>query len=112
MATSRVSITEDIKSNLGAATKNALSKEQMIAVDGDGTNENPGINANNRLIWGQVFFWPEARVFGHDRDVLWNDTQVCETRADYDRFRKAVGEFYKEWKNTAYDLSIKYYLKM
>lgn len=99
---------EWIKSNLEAATRNVLTKEQMTAIDGDGTDENPGINANNRLIWGQVFFWPEARVFGHDRDVLWNDTQVFETRADYDRFRKAVGEFYKVWKDTAFDLPIRY----
>ena len=99
---------EWIKSNLEAATKNALSKEQFEAIDGDGTDENPGINANNRLIWGQVFFWPEARVFGHDRDVLWNDTQIFETKADYDKFRNAVGEFYKVWKNTAVELSIKY----
>lgn len=99
---------EWIKSNLEAATKNALTKEQLILIDGDGTDENPGINANNRLIWGQVFFWPEARVFGHDRDVLWNDTQIFETRADYERFRKAVGNFYKVWKETAYDLPVRY----
>jgi len=99
---------EWIKSNLGAATKNFLSNEQFEAIEGDDTDENPGINANNRLIWGQVFFWPEARVFGHDRDVLWNDTQVFETRTDYDRFRKAVAEFYKVWKDTAVDLPIKY----
>ena len=99
---------EWIKSNLGAATENVLSKEQFEAIDGDGTDENPGINANNRLIWGQVFFWPEARVLGHDRDVLWNDTQVFETRTDYDRFRKTVGELYNVWKDTAVDLPIKY----
>jgi diketogulonate reductase-like aldo/keto reductase len=99
---------EWIKSNLEAATINALSKEQFEAIDGDGTDENPGINTNNRLIWGQVFFWPEARVFGHDRDVLWNDTQVFETPADYDRFRKAVGKFYSVWKDTAVNLPIKY----
>jgi len=97
-----------IKSNLEAATKNVLSKEQMMAIEGDGTDEFPGINANNRLIWGQVFFWPEARVFGHDRDILWNDSQIFETRADYDQFRKAVGDFYKIWKETAVDLQIKY----
>lgn len=98
---------EWIKSNLNAATKNVLSKEQFEAIDGDGTEENPGINSNNRLIWGQVFFWPEARVLGHDRDMLWNDTQIFETRSDYDRFKKAVAEFYKVWKDTAYKLPIK-----
>jgi len=99
---------EWIKSNLEAATKNTLSDEHFASINGDGTVEKPGINANNRLIWGQVFFWPEARVLGHDSDVLWEDTQVFKTRADYDRFRKAVGEFYKVWKDTAVDLRIKY----
>ncbi len=99
---------EWIKTNLEAATENILSKEQYEDIDGDGTEENPGINTNNRLIWGQVFFWPEARLLGHDRDVLWNDNQVFENRADYDRFRKAVGEFHQVWKNTAVDLPIKY----
>jgi len=99
---------EWIKSNLEAATKNALSLEQMITIEGDGSDENPGINSNNRLIWGQVFFWAEARLLGHERDVLWNDTQIFETRADYSRFRKAAGDFYKVWKNNAVDLQIKY----
>ncbi len=99
---------EWIKSNLETATKNSLSDLQMITISGDGTNENPGINANNRLIWGQVFFWPEAQLLGHDRDVLWNDTQVFETFADYNRFKKAVGRFYQAWKETAVDLPLKY----
>jgi len=99
---------EWIKSNLEASTRNALSLEQMIALEGDGSDENPGINANNRLIWGQVFFWPEAHLLGHERDVLWNDTQIFETRADYARFSKAVGDFYKVWKDTAVDLQKKY----
>ncbi len=99
---------EWIKSNLEASTKNALNLEQMIAIEGDGSDENPGINSNNRLIWGQVFFWPEARLLGHERDVLWNDTQIFETRADYARFSKEVGDFYKVWKDTAVDLQIKY----
>jgi hypothetical protein len=97
---------EWIKSNLEAATKNALSQKQFEAINGDGTPVNPGINTNNRLIWGQVFFWPEARLFGHDRDALWNDTQIFETKADYDRFRKAAGEFYHVWKDTAVDLPV------
>lgn len=99
---------EWIKSNLEAATKNVLSSEQMNEIEGDGSDLNPGIDANNRLIWGQVFFWPEARVLGHDRDVLWSDTQIFETREDYGKFRKAVGVFYNEWKRTAVDLKIKY----
>ena len=81
---------EWIKSNLMAATRNSLNQKQFEAINGDGTPENPGINTNNRLIWGQVFFWPEARLFGHDRDALWNDTQIFETRADYDKFSKAA----------------------
>ncbi|HYW96082.1 MAG TPA: aldo/keto reductase [Bacteroidales bacterium] len=96
-----------IKANLETATTNKLSKEQFEAINGNGTLNNPGINTNNRLIWGQVFFWPEACLFGHDRDVLWNDTQIFETREDYDRFRKAAAEFYDVWKNTAVDLNLK-----
>lgn len=97
-----------IRNNLEAATTNALSSEQMKAIDGDGTDEHPGINTNNRLIWGQVFFWPEARLLGHDRDMLWNDTQIFKTKADYSRFSEAAGEFYKIWKETAVDLPIHY----
>jgi len=97
---------EWIKSNLVAATRNALGQKQFEAINGDGTQENPGINTNNRLIWGQVFFWPEARLFGHDRDALWNDTQIFETRSDYNRFSKAASEFYKVWKATAVDLPL------
>lgn len=99
---------EWIKSNLQTSIKNVLSKEQFEAIDGDGSEENSGIDANNRLIWGQVFFWPEARLTGHDRDVLWNDTQVFETKADYEKFKKAAGEFYKVWKATSVDLPLKY----
>ena len=97
-----------IRSNLHSSLKNRLSSEQMIAIEGDGTDENIGIDANNRLIWGQVFFWPEARILGHDRDALWNDTQIFETRSDYNKFRKAVGEFYQIWKETAFDLPKNY----
>lgn len=97
---------EWIKSNLASSVKNTLNKEQFEAINGDGTVENPGINSNNRLIWGQVFFWTEARILGHDRDVLWNDTQVFETVQDYEKFKKATAEFYKAWKATAVDLKI------
>ena len=99
---------EWIRSNLEAATRNSLSKDQFEAIDGDGTDAHPGINANNRLIWGQVFFWPEARLLGHDRDVLWNDTQIFETRSDYEKFKIAAGDFYTSWKETAVDLPIQY----
>jgi diketogulonate reductase-like aldo/keto reductase len=99
---------EWIKSNLETAVSDRLSKTQFEAINGDGTETYPGINANNRLIWGQVFFWPEARLLGHDRDVLWNDTQVFETRADYERFKQAAGDFYRIWKDTAVDLNLSY----
>ena len=48
--------------NLKAATGDLLTPEQMLRISGDGTAENPGIDANNRLIWGQVFLWPEADI--------------------------------------------------
>lgn len=99
---------EWIRSNLETATSDRLSKTQFEAIDGDGSEAHPGINANNRLIWGQVFFWPEARLLGHDRDVLWNDTQVFETRGDYEKFKRAAGVFYNTWKETAVDLNIRY----
>ena len=49
-----------IQGNLQAATEDLLTPEQMLRISGDGTAERPGIDANNRLIWGQVFLWPEA----------------------------------------------------
>lgn len=97
-----------IKSNLETATTNLLSKDQFERIDGDGTVDNPGINANNRLIWGQVFFWPEARLLGHQRDVLWNDNQIFETMSDYQSFKSACEVFYKNWKSNAVDLPLDY----
>jgi len=73
-----------ILDNLKAATEDILSPEQMTRISGDGTPEAPGIDANNRLIWGQVFLWPEA---DGDWRVLWNDSQVFETMDDYQRFK-------------------------
>ena len=95
-----------IKSNLSSATKNALSEAQFTLIDGDNTDKNPGINTNNRLIWGQVFFWPEAKYLGHPRDILWNDTQIFETMIDYDHFRKSAGDFYNTWKERAVDMPL------
>lgn len=100
--------TDWIKSNLESSTKDWLTKEQLLAIDGDGTDANLGINANNRLIWGQVFFWPEAKILGHTRDVLWNDTQVFETAMDYENFQKGFAKFYKIWNESAVDLPLKY----
>lgn len=72
--------------NLKAAAEELLSAEQMLRISGDDTPAHPGIDANNRLIWGQVFLWPEA---DGDWRVLWNDSQVFETRANYKTFKTA-----------------------
>lgn len=101
---------EWILSNLETSTANLLSKVQFELIDGDGTVAHPGIDANNRLIWGQVFFWPEARLLGHQRDVLWNDTQVFEKHDDYQRFRDAAQQFFSEWKGCAVELQLQYKL--
>ena len=86
-----------ILENLTAATGDLLTPEQMRRISGDGTPENPGIDANNRLIWGQVFLWPEA---DGDWRVLWNDSQVFRTRADYARFKASWEAHYKVWQET------------
>ena len=75
-----------IKSNLESATRDLLSEEQLLRLCGDGTPGNDGIDANNRLIWGQVFLWPEA---DGDWRVLWDDSQVFETRKGYAKFKVA-----------------------
>lgn len=87
-----------IRENLTVAVEDVLSNEQMLKISGDETDEHPGIDANNRLIWGQVFLWPEALG---DWRVLWNDSQVFETREDYKRFKKSFQEHYKVWQETA-----------
>lgn len=79
-----------IRDNLRAGTEDLLSPEQMLRISGDGTAEHPGIDANNRLIWGQVFLWPEA---DGDWRVLWDDSQVFETRAAYAEFKEAYHAF-------------------
>jgi alcohol dehydrogenase (NADP+) len=84
--------------NLSAAMKDFLTPEQMLAISGDDTFEHPGIDANNRLIWGQVFLWPEALG---DWRVLWNDSHVFETRAAYEKFKKSFADHYAVWKETA-----------
>jgi diketogulonate reductase-like aldo/keto reductase len=75
-----------ILENLKAAAEDLLTPEQMLRISGDATPQHPGIDANNRLIWGQVFLWPEA---DGDWRVLWNDSQVFETRANYKKFKAA-----------------------
>lgn len=73
-----------IAENLSVATKDFLSDDQLLRISGDDTDENPGIDANNRLIRGQVFLWPEA---DGDWRILWNDSQVFETREGYKKFK-------------------------
>jgi diketogulonate reductase-like aldo/keto reductase len=75
-----------MRNNLENATHDLLSKEQLTILSGDGTIGNDGIDANNRLIWGQVFLWLEAN---DDWRVLWNDSQLFETRLDYLDFKQA-----------------------
>jgi len=90
--------TDWILDNLSAAAKVFLTPDQMLAISGDETPEHPGIDANNRLILGQVFLWPEALG---DWRVLWNDSQVFETRAGYEKFKKSFSNHYTVWKETA-----------
>lgn len=85
--------------NLKCGAEDLLSPEQLLRISGDGTTENPGIDANNRLIWGQVFLWPEAEG---DWRVLWNDTQVFETRDGYQEFKEAYQAYSEVKARTTY----------
>jgi diketogulonate reductase-like aldo/keto reductase len=85
--------------NLKAATEDLLSAEQLLRISGDNTPAHPGIDANNRLIWGQVFLWPEA---DGDWRVLWNDSQVFETRANYATFKAAWETYHKVQQATTF----------
>ena len=75
---------ERMRENLSVAIDDLLSEEQLLRISGDDTPEHPGIDANNRLIWGQVFLWPEA---DGDWRLLWDDSQVFETRKNYAKFK-------------------------
>lgn len=88
-----------ILENLKAAVENLLTPQHMLAISGDGTPANPGIDANNRLIWGQVFLCPEA---DGDWRVLWNDSQVFERRDDYKLFKSAWEVFMQVKQQTTY----------
>jgi len=92
---------EWIAENLKAATMDILTPAQMLRISGDDSPGQPGIDANNRLIWGQVFLWPEALG---DWRVLWNDSQVFETRANYEKFKQSFERHYEVWKQTAVGL--------
>jgi len=87
-----------ILENLKSATEDILTPEQMLRISGDDTDANPGIDANNRLIWGQVFLWPEALG---DWRILWNDSQVFKTRDGYMKFKESFQKHYKVWQETA-----------
>jgi len=71
-----------MRENLLAAAEDILTPEHLQRID--------TIDAHNRLIWGQVFLWPEANA---DWRVLWDDSQVFETRADYAKFKAAFNAF-------------------
>jgi len=88
-----------IVENLRAASEDLLSADQLLRICGDGTDANPGIDANNRLIWGQVFLWPEA---DGDWRILWDDSQVFETREGYMKFKAAFNEYDAVKKETTY----------
>jgi alcohol dehydrogenase (NADP+) len=88
-----------IVENLRVASEDLLSAEQLLRISGDGTEANQGIDANNRLIWGQVFLWPEA---DGDWRILWDDSQVFKTRDDYQKFKAAFNEYDKVKKETTY----------
>ncbi len=90
-----------IRSNLENATRDLLSEEQLVRMSGDGTPGCDGIDANNRLIWGQVFLWPETE---DDWRVLWNDSQLFETRSDYLNFKKAWNAYAAVKKATTYQV--------
>jgi len=90
-----------IRDNLKAATADILTPEQMLRISGDGSAEHPGIDANNRLIWGQVFLWPEAQG---DWRVLWNDSQVFETRQGYAKFKASFEAHQKVHRETTVSL--------
>lgn len=92
---------QNIRENLRCATHNILSDEQIKMISGDGTPDHPGIDANNRLIWGQVFLWPEA---DYDWRVLWDDSQLFEKRHDYEEFKQAWNQFSKLKKAKTYEV--------
>jgi len=88
-----------ILANLKAAAEDLLTPEQLLRISGDGTPEDPGIDANNRLIWGQVFLWPEA---DGDWRILWDDSQVFETLAAYKTFKASWEAHHKVQMQTTY----------
>ena len=88
-----------IRDNLQCATEDLLSPEQLLRLSGDDTPEHPGIDANNRLIWGQVFLWPEA---DGDWRVLWDDSQVFLSREGYQVFKESWERHHQVQVETTY----------
>ena len=88
-----------IRENLSPAIDDLLTDGQLLRISGDDTPDNPGIDANNRLIWGQVFLWPEA---DGDWRVLWNDSQVFETRENYAKFKASWATHHQVQMETTY----------
>jgi alcohol dehydrogenase (NADP+) len=88
-----------IRTNLKCAIEDYLTAEHLLRISGDDTEDNPGIDANNRLIWGQVFLWEEA---DDDWRILWDDSQVFETRENYERFKKSWAAHHQVQLETTY----------
>lgn len=88
-----------MRDNLKAAIDDILTAKHLQMISGDGREGNPGIDANNRLIWGQVFLWPEA---DGDWRVLWDDSQVFNTRDGYRKFKKSWEAHHKLQLETTY----------
>ncbi len=88
--------------NLLAATEDLLNAEQILRLSGSGTEGNGGIDANNRLIWGQVFLWPEANG---DWRKLWDDSQVFETWNSYQQFKESWESHQRVVKKTVVGVS-------
>jgi len=85
--------------NLMCAVKDLLTPEQLLRISGDDTPQHPGIDAENRLIHGQVFLWPEA---DSRWQVLWDDSQVVETVEGYKDLKTAWNNFAKVRKQVTF----------
>ncbi|GIR18315.1 MAG: hypothetical protein CM15mP32_5020 [Flavobacteriaceae bacterium] len=91
----------DQPKSLGA-TQNVLSNEQFQLIDGNNTEENPGINTNNRLIWVK-YFYGLRKISCHPRYVLWMITKFLKRKVIMTSFERLLRTF-KGLKSTAYNL--------
>ncbi len=80
-----------IRDNLMCSVEDLLSVDQLKRIS--------EIDANNRLIRGQVFLWPEA---DGDWRILWNDSQVFETREAYRKFKASWEAHHKVQMETTF----------